>query len=676
MKILSLFLWLSFHIFAASAYAALCGEQPQADAKQLNTLLDLSMEELFNVSVEVASKKNEQLFDAPSSVTVFTRREISAMGVQSVEELLNFVPGFSSSREIVFGDGYMVSARGRTTPQASYNILFILDGQRLNNDRSGGALVHHRLISLHNVERVEVIRGPGSALYGTSAFSGVVNIITSDKLNNAYVGTGNFNHKEAYVNAAQSAENWQTSVSVRVFDDAGDTYDDDVSDPRQGAELSAKLCYQRLQFQLHHQQRRFDDFYSSNNNGVYAETATQFLRAQYRWLDTTAYSLEAYAAYSRQQHDIRYELLSAEAVQALPTDIVNGAAALLTGVSSEEREWQIGLEGRYQFNDQHELFAGFDWRQADNYRDRTLSNYRSADPLDLLLGRLNQPISYAAGEWVDLSSSSKEGKRDIRSLYVQDKYQIHAQWAATLGARYDDYSDFGGNLSPRLSLLYTPNDNSNFKLLYGEAFRAPSIRQLSGIPGNSELQAEKIKTLELAWLQKHTAAQSTLTWFYSRHSNIIDTRLRADGLGRQFQNVENTLDTAGWELEAAIQPRDDFSLRAAYSYLYKTEENPRRFPRQTVSVIANYHLDKWNFNLNAYYHGDVEQTIPTRINSIPAFSLVNAHVRYHLNKQWSLSAQVHNLFDEDYYSSVKPLSFSEGILNRGRFYSLGLIVAF
>lgn len=666
MKRLPLFFFFLSALIPLSTYAR-CGDTPPPVGK----LLDLSLEELFNIKIEVASKKQEQLFDAPSSVTVFTRREITAMGVDSVEELLNFVPGFSSSREVVFSDGYMVSARGRTTPQASYNILFLVDGQRLNNDRSGGALVHHRFISLHNVERVEVIRGPGSALYGTSAFSGVVNIITSDTLNEAYVGMGSSRRKEAHLNLSQAGENWRVALSARAFADQGEAYANLV-DPRQGKNLDAKGCFDRLRVQLRHQQRKFDGYTFGEEKDVLAQIESQFIRAQYRVFEDSRYHLDAFATYSRQQLSILNEIVSKAAISSLSPGLVNGTEAVMSKARMDEREWHLGLEGRYQLDDQHELFAGLDWRQADNFRDRAQSNYLAADPSAIVPGSMEQPITYAGGEYVDLGSVSREGKRTIRSVYLQDKYRINEQWATTLGIRYDHYSDFGGTVNPRFSLLHAPNDHTSFKLLYGEAFRAPSIRQLSGVPGNPDLQPEKLKTLELAWLNKFAVAQTTATWFYSRNTDLIDTRPRATGQGRQFQNVEGRLDTAGWEWEVAMQPRKNFSLRAAYSHLYKTEENPRRFPRRTFSAIANYQMDPWNFNLSVYHHSGVEQPTASGITPISGYWLASAHIRYSFNPRLTFSARVHNVLDAKIQSSVKPLGFTEGIQNRGRVYLLGL----
>ncbi|MDQ7090431.1 MAG: TonB-dependent receptor plug domain-containing protein [Methylococcales bacterium] len=149
--------------------------------ESMTDLIDMDLSDLEEVMVSVATKTNKNIKTVPSSVTVFTAVEIRSMGIKSVQELLNFVPGFQSTRESRVNQGSMVSARGASTPQTSYNILFMLDGHRLNDVSSGGAMIANRYLTTANIKQIEVIRGPGSALYGTNAFSGVVNIITKDQ---------------------------------------------------------------------------------------------------------------------------------------------------------------------------------------------------------------------------------------------------------------------------------------------------------------------------------------------------------------------------------------------------------------------------------------------------------------------------------------------------------------
>jgi outer membrane receptor for ferrienterochelin and colicins len=140
--------------------------------------LAMNLEDLLNVSVTGSTLREESLQTVPSSVTVFTHQEIKTLGLDYLYELLGHVPGFQVSRNGDSPSGYTASARGRRNSAEAREILLIVDGQVLADPRTGsadGSLPHFPLV---NVERVEVIRGPGSAIYGSGAFTGVVNVIT------------------------------------------------------------------------------------------------------------------------------------------------------------------------------------------------------------------------------------------------------------------------------------------------------------------------------------------------------------------------------------------------------------------------------------------------------------------------------------------------------------------
>ncbi len=652
---------------------------------RMQSLLNMSLEELLDVEIIVASKNEESVFDAPSSVTVFTRQEILAMGITTMDELLNFVPGFISTREIVFGQGNMVAARGQTTPQASYNILFMLDGQRLNNELGGGALSeYNHFLSLFNVKRVEVIRGPGSALYGTSAFSGVVNIITTTDTNDAFVSFGNDNSREAYFNVSENEGKWNIAISGRHFKDEGQTYTDTLSDnndftqdPRQGQDAYVSLSYDKLRVNLRHQQRETSDFYvgrwpSSRDNQT--DTQQNFIALNYELFDNEKWHVSLDASYMKMEQEMLSEFLSEQTVQNFPPSVTTtGNRAIAIGSIGEETEWQASIDSSYSLNEKHTLFAGLSWRRPKVVGFYDASNYNLND---VETAFENQPpagnLEYYGNIVKNNYLLSGKSYRDIVGLYLQHKYKLNEKITTTLGVRGDRYSDVDSAANPRLALVYSHNDNTKFKLMYGEAFRAPSMRQLyiSGI-GNPDVKPEKIKTTELAWLQAYNRIQTKLTWFHSRSMDKLDTIL-VDNTDRLFFNLEGTLITAGWELEASTKWKG-LSLRTAYTHLTKTEENPRRFPEQTFSLIANYQYDDWNFNLNTYYHSNIEQQVARqKITTLDSYWVTNTAIRYVLFDQVTLVGRANNLLDEAYFSSSKAVTFSEGVPNRGRSYSLGI----
>ena len=653
-------------------------------------LLQLSLEELLEVEVVVASKTEETIFDAPSTVTVFTRQQLRRMGVNSVEELLNFVPGFIATREIVFGQGYMVSARGSTTPQSSYNVLFMLDGQRLNNDLRGGALdAYGHFISLANVKQIEIIRGPGSASYGTGAMTGVVNIVTATDINDAFVSVGNLDSREAYVNTSRKGKNWSLSLSARHFEDQGQTYTKllipyqklSTQDPNNGQDVQLRLSYDKFRLNLRHSKRHSDDFYLANyiGNGNNMTVGEQnFITFDYKLLDNARWDISIEGGYSKIDTDSIAETVSQQTILALPPSVITtGRVAATERTYSKESAWNLGINGRYRFNENHTFFAGLSGYQPNIDKFRRVSNYNSSQ-LTGILSQKNPAGQLTYYENPRELQVSPETHRNLIGLYLQHKYQASQQVALTWGARYDHYPDVGSTINPRAALVYSPTDKTKFKWLYGEAFRAPAIFQTSGVDtGNPQLKPEKIKTMELAWLQQHQNFQTALTYFYSRASNKIDTVLIPGTNNRRFENLAGDLDTAGWEMEASTEIGKGLSLRAAYTLMQKTEENPRRFPKQTFSLIANYHYNDWDFNLNTFFHDSIQQQIAKGgLVDLSSYWVVNGTIRYALFNKVALIGKVNNLFDEDYYSSSKSAAFVEGVPNRGRTYALGVEVRF
>ncbi len=653
-------------------------------AANIEQLRSMSLEELLEVTVTVASKTEETISDSPSSVTVFTRQELLAMGATTIEELLNFVPGFITTREIVYGQGSMVAARGQTTPQASYNILFMMDGQPLNDGVSGGALVLNRFLSLANLKQIEIIRGPGSALYGTSAFLGVVNLITTNDANEVLVSKGNLNSKEAYFNLSKTGNYGQASLFARYFEDGGQTYTGLVDpkvpstqDPLSGKEVYLTYTWQdKLRFNARHLQQEMRDFYliTSLSNGVNRyQTQQDLVHLNYNFLNTERWELSFDTSYLTSQVDDRHELMSTAAIQRLPPTVTETGpkVAQVGGTIIEQQCWKLGLDGRYRWNEHHEWLAGLLWQQqaVDKYRNR--SNYDDS----AFIARPPAGILRYLGTIEEIAVIGDEGQHNLIGLYSQDKYRFNDHLAMTLGVRYDRYSDFGGTINPRAAWVYSTDFNAKFKLMYGEAFRSPSITQLSaqGV-GNPNLKPERVKTTELAWLQEYAGGQSALTYFYSRSLDKIDTVLSKSG-SRQFDNTGD-LTTAGWELEARVTVAQGLSLRAAYTYLSKTEEQPQRFPKQTISAMANYQKGPWNFNLNAYYHDEMEQQLLQGFHTLDDYWVLNGAVRYNLYKGLTIVGRVYNFLDEEFYSSSKQTRYVEGIPNRGRVYSLGVEVKF
>ncbi len=652
---------LALCLCSPGGWAADLGKKKEVNTKRVKILSKLSLSELFDVKVKIASGNVETLSEAPSLVTVFTGKELRAMGIQSLEELLNYIPGFQSMREVAGGDGFVANGRGYSTAQTGYNILFMIDGQRINNDISGGALMPNRFISTANIKQVEVIRGPGSALYGTSAFTGVVNVITDKELNNITLSKGNLGSHRLSANLSGKNDYGQAAVYFHQFQQQGQAYEakltevlnpsvSGITDPRRGQDFQVSYQWQdKLKLSLRHTQRDVDDFFIRDypHADNYHHTEQNYLHFDYQLHSDKTWDFNVTGGYLTTKQQRRNDAFDRQRNDT---------------IRFEEQEWRLGMNLHYRYG-KHRLLAGADLRrpQVDTGR-KDIANYD---------GTRNDDVSLLT-----------ESHRNIIGIYLQDQYRFNKTYSVTAGVRYDDYSDSGGNLNPRLALVYRPHRNTSFKLLYGEAFRAPSIRQTQSTNGlgNPDLNPEKIKTFELAWTQKYKKSQTTLNYFYNQVNDRIDTvNVSVNGRSlRQFSNTD-TVKTSGFELESKLD-LGNWKLRAAYTFLTKHEQAPRRIARQTLALISDYQRGDWHWNVSGVYHGsrEHEYLINRQSSFVPLASywLLNSRLSYQVNKGLSVFVQGQNLLDETYYTPVKATDFSQGIINRGRTVQLGVTLNF
>lgn len=183
--------------------------------------LQLSLEDLFNIKITVASREEESVSEAPSVVSVFTREDIRRLGVRTVQQLLNFVPGFQANPDE--SDHFLsIDVRGRST-SAAEAVLVMIDGQRVNDLYFGSPAFSHGLLT-ENIEQIEIIRGPGSALYGANAFLAVIDIKTNRSRSDVTVGAGNMNRRYGAINLAKSLGELKLASFVKLYSDEGDSY--------------------------------------------------------------------------------------------------------------------------------------------------------------------------------------------------------------------------------------------------------------------------------------------------------------------------------------------------------------------------------------------------------------------------------------------------------------------
>ena len=660
------------------------------------SLFDLSLEELLEVEVEVSNRNPTSLIRSPSSVSVYSRNELQRMGVRSLDELLNFVPGYAVSRTDAEGRSNAPTIRGRRSNSVGREILVLLDGIRLNDPVTGGIFSQERSLSLINVKQVEVIRGPGSTLYGANAFSGVVNIITDTEDTFLEVRGGSFDAAEGTVMLSQNEDDWGVTATIYHYKDNGDDYDafydffgvtEETQDPERLSDVYVKAHLDSFSFVFRRNERSSADFIIAGGQAKERQRHRVENRSLRLMYDEKINHLHTswFAEYSESDTDSLFALFPESPSPPLagnPFYWSDGSTIEMLGGNVRTVEQQrYGLDARLDTVGSHTVNFGALYRKESVSLNPFQSNI-DVETVKNMLGIVPTPQDdfiqtgfYIAGERFDLLEASD---RESIGVYLQDSWDATSDIVITSGLRYDNYQDFGGNFSFRAGLVDSWDDNTTFKLLYGDAFRAPSfIETRAGIAtggiSNPDLKPEKVKTYEFSWIETYQSLSSVLTLFHNQYRDLVEPVLVSDVVqgftAFQPQNKASE-ETNGVEWEVSGDIFTNTRLRGGLSRMFK-KITMEPVGDTSFFIVGNYQLNSYNVNMSAYYHDDVVSRPATNV-FLDSYWISNIALRYALLPQLELSLDIHNVFNQSYQTWSPQTGLEEGLPGRGRSILVGI----
>lgn len=660
-------------------------ESSYADKAELE---GLSLVELLNLPVESATRTETHLLTAPSSVTLFHRQQFKAMGVDYLHELTQFVPGFQVFRSGEAGDEYYHSVRGRRTGSSSREVLVLVDGVRQN--RSFDHAVAVPMLPLVNIEKVEFIRGPGSALYGSNAFTGVIAVTTRSHVNEVNVGVGADHSGQVNVAALLNKQvaNWSVDFKLSAFDDSGQSYRapdsftgelTDITDPYGGvsAELSAETESTRFMAGAH--RRTMDNFYllQVNAEGINRTQNDHFFaQADHRWYRDSL-ELRAVGEISKARYLTRTILAPEGALVAVSSPpstepLAGGGDQIETVISGAlHSDWEVSRGTSIQ--------SGVEWRRSEFDALKVRNNYDLA-----ALVAEDYPIRYY-GDIEHFTLIYPSQHRDLYAAYAQAQSELDDRWRITVGGRYDSYSANGSAFSPRVALIRQLGSNQSLKLLYGGAFRAPSMNEVAPenntiVIGNPDLKPEKVRTLELVWVSNWEQGVASLSLFENRYLDAISQAGEA-GSGRGFVNSSEELRSQGADFEYSHQITERFQLRATGARIWDHLDSEYRQAATFGSLTSHYQLQRWGVNTGWVYTGKRSQLTSEGTHLIlPAYHWLTFKLSYDfyakVSAKQSVWLQVKNAADKAYLTPAQAEDVDFGMPNRGRELSLGVRLAF
>lgn len=596
-----------------------------------------------------ASKYEQKVTKAPpGSISVVTADEIKKWGYRTFGDVLQSLKGFYNTNDRNYG---FAGARGFGIP-SDYNtrLLLLIDGHRFNDnifdafDTSEGFPV-----DLNVIERIEVIRGPSSSLYGTNAFFGVINVITKRGRDqqgfnvNASYGTNdayktNISHGERFKSGLETFvsgtfynnDGWN-DLYYKEFDSPNTNNGRSIgNDAEQSRKLFAKASYEDFSFEGVFVRRNKDVPTASfntlfNNSNFQTTNESTFLEAKYDHTFDNQLNVQSRLSYNHFRYigDYPFDYGSPGA----PDQVIN--KDLNFG-----QWWRADLQASRVFWDDHRITVGGQYQ--DNFHQ-----FQTNFDRDTYLS--TNPNTY---QW---------------AIFAEDDWTINKYLSLNFGVRLDYFSIFGDTVNPRAGLIYSPWENTAVKLLYGTAFRAPNQYELNYTSSqylpSKNLQPEHLDTYELIVEHYFTPQlRAEVNLFHSDISDIIKINAVDDKI--QQQNSAN-IDSNGIEAQIENNWLNGWQARLSYSWQdtqnKSTQVRLANSPEHMVkfNLIAPLWQDKVFLGFETQYmserktrtDGDGDGDHP-----VDAYTLSNLTIfTQNWIKGFEFSGGVYNLFDQRYF---------------------------
>ena len=559
--------------------------------------------------VTTASRSQQDKFLSLSATEVIGQAEINAIQPQNIVELLNTVAGVTVTN--LGGPGQSTSVFMRGTE--SNHTLILVDGVRVGSATLGTTSFSSMSVGL--IERIEVVKGPRGALWGSDAIGGVIQIFTK-KLKSG----------EGYVSGSVGSHGfWKTEAAIGLGDDlhsltiAGAKEDSDGINATDYAGQEDEDGYDRQSFSINGYSQLTNE-YSLNLVSRYEEGGSQYDN-KYGGSDENEhknYSVKVGGAYK--SSELLVETSIAKSQDQGGTFTANASPKVVSEITTKRD--QFGLLTQYQLNEKTSFIGGFDW-----YEERVKNT----------------------------SSVYVQDKRIARALFVQARHQLDS-FLFEGAVRKDDIQGLDKETTYNLSAGYQLNDDWLVSLSQGTGFKAPTFNDLYWPDlGNEDLKPEKVESTEILVRNKFENGSVEISFYDSEIENLIDWAPDAGGIWHP-ENIDNAT-AKGVDLTVSLQT-GEFSHLLAAAYV-ETEDKSTgkellRRPEVTASYTLGYQLDAITANLVLDYRGESKDerfnsvTYATDTITLSSVLLTNISLSYQLTNELSVTGKVNNLFDKDY----------------------------
>ncbi len=641
--------------------------------------------------ISIATGQQQPLRLAPAVASVVTAAEIEAVGATTLDEVLALVPGLHVAPSPFNRLNPNWSIRGIMTNQTP-QVLLLRDGVPITHFYTGGR-PNLFYLPVANIERIEVIRGPGSAVYGADAFAGTINVITRSPREST--GTdlgarlGSFERRDAWLRQDGQLGAWKLGLSLEYAHTAGDrdrivdsdlqsVFDAAFATSASRAPGALSTGYDVLNTSLRLVNGAWDIglwHWRLMDAGVGAGAAQALdpagrqdtdltqLDVRYRLHSDDHWTSDLRFSYRALNDYPEFVILPAGSVLPIGTD-GNIGTSPLGGIVlfSDGVIGRPAVFDRFAELDWTTLFTGWtnhQWRLAVGlkHEKEATEELKNFGP-----GVIDGSVGVVNGTLTNVSGSANiflgDHQRSVQYLSLQDEWSFAPDWTLTGGLRYDHYSDFGGTLNPRLALVWATRHDLTSKLMVGRAFRAPSFGELYAINnpvslGNPDLKPETLTSYELAFdYRPKPSLTSRLSLFRYNIADLID---HVPDPGGQTSTAQNAQDRAGHGLELELEWQAAASLGLYASYAWQQAEDcasgaaVANTPGRLASLRATWQpAPRWTVALQTFWVADQKRAVGDSRAPIADYALSNLTLRHRLDNkalEWAVTAS--NLFDRD-----------------------------
>jgi iron complex outermembrane receptor protein len=647
---------------------------------------------VIDEQTEIATKSRLNADFVPGIVTVLRGSDLELRGVRNVWEALSLVPGLEQGMEETGRKHILIRGVGLT--YASENAKIMVNGVSYNTTAFAFADAVFN-IPVEQVERIEVIRGPGSAVYGEFAYSGVINVITykqgsklfskgtsrQDRLGGGIFSFGDAAEGEFYGTLNIAAENGKNGVSsgydaIYSVAPAWSYAPGETNEESRVRSTLLDLSYRDYSLKMAWISNGFGDYFGINSDlppDSHVVTTDRFSNIEISRTLNVAPAIKGELTLGQRRFDETKDHLyidktsywcasdptdpSAPADPAICPALATYPADIVADLKTRETARYASAELQWEAGARDIVYVEMAYTDV-KLNDHILSF--NADP-----NTFEPQIQMV--EWGALLTPGTE--RHIFSTTLQDQHRFGERLLATAGVRYDNYSDVGSSVTPRLATVWSIDDVHLFKAQASQAFRPPTFYEQGGAAGSVE--PSTVDTYELSYISKHSDSVARMTGYYSRMEKVINF------VGTGYNSGDTTL--RGIELEydrqLARRLRFDGNLSLMKAYDNATGTEMPNAAMQLANLALTY-TPSTSLLLNTQYRyvgprarevSDIRDELASYQTVDLTLSMLNVTVR-----GLTLRGGVRNLFDETIRYPAPPDTYPDDYPRPGRYWWAGI----